>query len=126
MQGHCQYGRHGQSCPNQHPSMCFKFLRYGTRECNKLDCTYSHPKMCKTDLTTVRCETKSCNSVPNTHVQFYAMDIARLYTKSNPKFKLLHDVYSCSTLFLGFCEIHIPDFTVIRCDRFSAVVYVYI
>ena len=47
MQGHCQYGRRGQRCPNQHPSMCFKFLRYGTRGCNKLDCTYSHPKMCK-------------------------------------------------------------------------------
>ena len=60
MQGHCQYGRRGQSCPNQHPSMCFKFLRYGTRGCNKLDCTYSHPKMCKTALTTGRCDRKNC------------------------------------------------------------------
>ena len=60
MQGHCQYGRRGQSCPNQHPSMCFKFLRYGTRWCNKLDCTYSHPKMCKTALATGRCDRKNC------------------------------------------------------------------
>ena len=40
--------------------MCFKFLRYGTRGCNKLDCTYSHPKMCKTALTTGRCDRKNC------------------------------------------------------------------
>ena len=60
LQGHCQYGRHGQSCPNQHLSMCFKFLRYGTRRCNKLDCTYFPRKMCKTALTTGRCDRKNC------------------------------------------------------------------
>ena len=60
MQGQCKYSRRGQSCPNQHPSTCFKFLRYGTRGCNKLDCTYSHPKMCKTAPTTGRCDRKKC------------------------------------------------------------------
>ena len=60
LQGQCQYSRLGQSCPNQHPFMCFKFLRYGTRGCNKLDCTYTHPKMCKTALTTNRCDRKNC------------------------------------------------------------------
>ena len=58
------------------------------------------------------------------------MNIARLFTKAKPKFKLFHDLCSCSTLFLGLCEtflfdgisdceIHIPDFTELRCDRFS-------
>ena len=55
MQGHCQYGRRGQSCPNPHPPMCFKFLRNGARGCNKLDCTYAHPKMYRIALTTGRC-----------------------------------------------------------------------
>ena len=56
--------------------------------------------------------------------------ILYLFTKSKPKFKLLHDLCSRSTFFLGLCEtflfdginyckIQIPDFTVIRCDRFS-------
>ena len=60
MQGHCQYGRRGQSCPNSHPPMCFKFLRNGARGCNKLDCTYAHPKMCRMALTTGRCDRKNC------------------------------------------------------------------
>ena len=60
MPGNCQYGRGGQSFHNQYPSMCFKVLRYGTRGCNKLDCTYSHPKMFKTTLTTGRCDRKNC------------------------------------------------------------------
>ena len=42
--------------------MCFKLLRYGTRGCNKLDCSYSHPEMCKTALTTGRCDRKNCFS----------------------------------------------------------------
>ena len=63
IQGHCQYGRRGQSCSNQHPSMCFKVLRYGTRWCNKLDCTYSHSKMCKTALTTGRFEGKTVSTI---------------------------------------------------------------
>ena len=57
---------------------------------------------------------------------FMLLNIARLFTK----FKLVHDLCSCSTLFFGLCEtflfdgindceIHIPDLTVIRCDRFS-------
>ena len=56
----CQYGRRGQSCPYQHPSMYFKCLHYGTRGCNKFNCTYSHPKMCKTAVTTGRCDRKHC------------------------------------------------------------------
>ena len=61
---------------------------------------------------------------------FMLFNIARLFTKSKPKFKLLHDLCSRSTLFLGLCEtflfdgindceIQIPDFTVIRCGRLS-------
>ena len=51
-----------------------------------------------------------------------------LFTKSKPKFKLLHDLCSFSTLFtyetflsdgINDCEIHIPELIVILCDRFS-------
>ena len=30
------------------------------QSCNELDCAYSHPKMCKTALTTGRCTIKNC------------------------------------------------------------------
>ena len=78
------------------------------------------------------------NQVQTPMYSFMLLNIARLFTKSKPKFKLLHDLCSFSTLFLCLCEtflfdgvndweIHIPDFTVIQCDRFSrAVLYVYI
>ena len=66
--------------------------------------------------------TKSCKSGPNTHVQLYAIKYCKVIYKI--KTKLLHDLCSCSTLFLGLCEkflldgindckIQIPDFTVI-------------
>ena len=58
MQGHCQYGRRGKSCPNTHPPMCFKFLRNGVRWRNKLDCTYALPKMYIMTLTTGRYDRK--------------------------------------------------------------------
>ena len=59
---------------------------------------------------------------------FILLTIARLFTK--PKVKLLHDLCTSSTLFICICatflfdgihdsEIHLPDFTVIRCDRIS-------
>ena len=61
---------------------------------------------------------------------FILLNIARLFTKSKPKVKLLHDLCTSSTLFICICEtflfdgindseIHLPDFTVIRCDRTS-------
>ena len=61
---------------------------------------------------------------------FILLNIARLFTKSKPKVKLLHDLCTPSTLFICICEtflfdgindceIHLPDFTVIRCDRIS-------
>ena len=36
IQGHYQYGRRGQMCPNPHPLMCFRFLRNGARGCINL------------------------------------------------------------------------------------------
>ena len=61
---------------------------------------------------------------------FILLNIARLFTKSKPKVKLLHDLCTSSTLFICICEtvlfdgindseIHLPNFTVIRCDRIS-------
>ena len=84
MQGHCQYGRRGQSCPNQHPSMCFKFLRYGTS--NKLDCTYSHPKMCKTALTTGRCDREKTASTITKLEPLDRLPISQLQAKVAPPF----------------------------------------
>ena len=85
--GHCQYGRRGQSYPNQHPSMCFKFLHYGTRGCYKLDCTYSHPKMCKTALTTGRCDRKNCFYYHKTGtISLDRFPISQLQAKVDPPF----------------------------------------
>ena len=61
---------------------------------------------------------------------FILLNIARLFTKSKPEVKLLHDLCTPSTLFICICEtflfdgindseIHLPGFTVIRCDRIS-------
>ena len=71
------------------------------------------------------------NLVQTPMYSFMLLNIARLFTNSKSKFKVLHDLCSCSTLFLGLCEtflfdgindceIHIPDFAVIQCDRFSS------
>ena len=70
------------------------------------------------------------NQVQTPMYSFMLLNIARLFTKSKPKFKLLHDLCSRLILFLNICEtflfdgingceIQIPDFTVIRCNCFS-------
>ena len=57
-------------------------------------------------------------------VQFYI--IARLFTKSKPKIKLLHDLCTSLTLFICICETfficwhkRLCNFIVIRCDCIS-------
>ena len=103
MQRHCQYGRRGQSSPNQHPSMCFKFLRYGTRGCNKLDCTYSHPKMCKM---TGRSNRKNC---------FY-------YHKTGTIRPIPHKPTSCqSRSTVPLMELNFPPYQNNKCPPYPSV-----
>ena len=49
------------------------------------------------------------NQVQTPMYSFMLLNIVRLFTKSKPKFKLLHDLCSRSTLFLGLCETFLFD-----------------
>ena len=60
------------------------------------------------------------NHVQTPMYSFMLLNIARLFTKSIQSLNLFLGL--CETfVFNGIndCEIQIPDFTVIRCDRFS-------
>ena len=59
---------------------------------------------------------------------FILLNIARLFTKTKSKYKVLYDLCSLSTLFICLCEtfltedisdseIQIPEFSIVRCDR---------
>ena len=59
---------------------------------------------------------------------FLLLNIARLFTKTKSKYKVLFDLCSLSTLFICLCEtfltedisdseIQIPKFSIVRCDR---------
>ena len=59
---------------------------------------------------------------------FILLNIARLFTKTKPKYKVLYALCSLSTLFICLCEtfliedvndseIQIPGFSIVRCDR---------
>ena len=126
-----------QSPPNpiQTPSQS-QILFYRSNECNKAaHVRYAaSPKQIAThhesSMATSANQLNLVNQVQTPMYSFMLLNIARLFTKSKKKkFQLLHDLCSCSTLFLGLCEtflfdgindceIHIPDFTVIRCYRF--------
>ena len=69
---------------------------------------------------------------PTPLYHFLFMKIARLMTKSKQKLKFLADLCNSTTLFLCFCEtflhdgiqdseIQIPDFSIVRSDRYSRV-----
>ena len=69
---------------------------------------------------------------PTPVYHFMFMNIARLMTKSKQKLKFLADLCNSTTIFLCFCEtflhdgiqdskIQIPDFSIIRSDRYSTV-----
>ena len=54
---------------------------------------------------------------------FILLNIARLFNKTESKYKVLYDLCSLSTLFICQCEtfltedISIPEFSIVRCDR---------
>ena len=59
---------------------------------------------------------------------FILLNIARLFTKTKSKYKVLYDLCSLSKLFICLCEtfltedisdseIQIPEFSIVRCDR---------
>ena len=72
--------------------------------------------------------TISTTVTPPHMYSFILLDIARLFTKTKLKYKVLYDLCSLSTLFICLCEtfltedisdseIQIPEFSVVRCDR---------
>ena len=54
-------------------------------------------------------------------LHFLFMNIAHLISKTKHNLKFLADLCYANTLFLCFCEIQIPDFSITRCDRLSNV-----
>ena len=65
---------------------------------------------------------------PSPHMySFILLNIARLFTKTKSKYKVLYDLCSLSTLFICLCEtfltddisdseIQIPEFSIVRCE----------
>ena len=43
----CRYGRAGKEGKYLHPKLCYSYLNKGSEGCNKDDCQYYHPKICK-------------------------------------------------------------------------------
>ena len=68
----CKYGRFGKEggiCENNHPKLCFRFLRYGTlpQGCVKgQDCRFYHPKLCYQFNRRKECKRENCPFYHNT------------------------------------------------------------
>ena len=68
----CKYGRFGNEggvCENNHPKLCFRFLRYGTlpQGCEKgQDCRFYHPKLCYQFNRRKECKRENCPFYHNT------------------------------------------------------------
>ena len=62
--GSCKHGISGKGCEFEHPKMCDKLLKHGTRQpqgCNKgTKCDKFHPKMCPTSISKLECFDKKC------------------------------------------------------------------
>ena len=82
----CGSTRTTTGCAKPHASRCFKFLRDGSRGCNKLDCTYAHSNMGKTDLTTGRCDRKNCLYSPTNLEPFDRFLTSQLQVQVGPPF----------------------------------------
>ena len=59
--GMCKYGAKGRECPFEHPRKCFRFLKSGTRGCDKgSNCNFYHPPLCSSTKAGRPCERENC------------------------------------------------------------------
>ena len=62
--GTCKHGVSGRNCEFEHPKMCEKLLKHGTRQphgCNQgRKCEKFHPKMCPTSINKQECFDSKC------------------------------------------------------------------
>ena len=62
--GTCKHGISGRGCEFEHPKICDKLLKHGTRQpqgCNKgKNCDKFHPKMCQTSISKLECFDGKC------------------------------------------------------------------
>ena len=62
--GTCKHGISGKGCDFEHPKMCQKLLRHGTRQpegCSQgKKCDKFHPKMCPTSINKLECFDEKC------------------------------------------------------------------
>ena len=63
----CRFGKSGNvggNCPNSHPRLCFKFLKYGNRDekgCKRGErCKFHHPKICWQFSKRGKCTREDC------------------------------------------------------------------
>ena len=63
----------------------------------------------KSSMATSANQLNLANQVQTPMYSFMLLNIASFFIKSKPKFKLLHDLCSRSTLFLGLCETFLFD-----------------
>lgn len=58
----CRHGIKGKDCKFDHPALCFKYTRNGTKNggCKNKDCKYFHPKLCANSLKERECFKNEC------------------------------------------------------------------
>ena len=58
-----KHGAKGKECNFDHPPLCNKFVRNGTKYggCKKSNCKYFHPRLCQTALKTRVCTKSACS-----------------------------------------------------------------
>ena len=62
----CKYGVVGKDCKFEHPKLCYKYIRNGSKHggCKKIDCQYYHPKLCINSIRDRACLKKKLQNVP--------------------------------------------------------------
>ena len=94
--GTCQHGVSGKNCDFEHPKMCNKLLKHGTKQprgCNLgKNCDQFHPKMCSTSIAKLECFDRKCQlrHVKGTRrerdkIKSFSKDKEKLGTNSNKK-----------------------------------------
>ena len=58
----CMHGAKGEACKFEHPKLCYKFIRNGSKNggCKKEDCAFYHPKLCQNSLRERKCGNQNC------------------------------------------------------------------